>query len=144
MKKARNTLAGVSKSLNGDADFGGILVVSSLEFLDAIVGAPTGRLVPPETAAKRNRFAGDYSRAKFPLDSGLLVHHPSHDDWIGVNIRSGNIPIWSDEIRHLLDEGTAHSNEMPALAPPKGISSNAHLQVIQKASAFTSSMLTLG
>src|SRR5579875_370967 len=58
------------------------------------------RVVSPLGTAEKNGLSRHTFRYLVPLDLGVGVENPSHGLRIGVDVRCGDVPVWSDEIRN--------------------------------------------
>src|SRR4030095_10649681 len=65
--------------------------------------AAARRVLAPSRAEEVHRLAGDH-RGGEAVDGGVLVHDPGHDLGIGVDVRSGDVPLRPDDVVDLLHE----------------------------------------
>ena len=117
--------------------------------------AAAGGLLAAAGAAEIDWFAGDDGVDGLAHVHRVGVHDPGHGLLVGAYVGGGNIFFRADEFDefggvaagHALEFALGHllgSQMMPPLAPPKGMLTTAHFQVIQEARARTSSRETSG
>src|SRR3989338_10195797 len=75
-------------------------VILFCHFEKDIIPSKGGRCFPPEGTSKMYRFSCDDSRILFSGYLIVLVHHPSHDRCIGVDVRSRDILVRADKVCH--------------------------------------------
>ena len=94
---------GIAVALDGDR---GVLpppLARPHDVVQADQRASSGRGVPAQRAAQRDRLAGDDGgvRAEPPR---VLVGHPPHDLRVGVDVRGGHVDIGPDRVGDRADE----------------------------------------
>ena len=114
MKQPGHVLTAVAEALDGHAGIGGCPLVALLEHLDAVVGAPPGRVFASDASPEGDGLAGEDARFVATVDGGVLVGHPAHDHRVGVHVGSGDVDLRPDVIGDLLYVASAEPLELEA------------------------------
>ncbi len=118
--------------------------------------AAPGRFATSERAAQLERLAGDHRGLGAPLVHRVGVHEPRHHLFVGVDVRSRDVALGTEQIRQVGRVATGQSFEFALRQFARdrtrsrpcrrrtGMLTTAHFQVIHAASASTSSSVTSG
>src|SRR5215212_8865383 len=127
MQQARTDTADVTRALNHHARLGRRHPESLDGFVDHKQYSASGSFATAGRATQIYRLARVHRRNGVARVHGVSVHNPGHGLLVGVHVRSRHVLFWSNEVEQL-----------------GGITARHAFQLIQAASARTSSRLTSG
>ncbi len=99
-------LAGIAESLNGHTQFVRLFVLPLRPQIHHQQRACTGGLLTADGAPQPEGFTGNDTGNVPPGDLGVFIHHPAHDNGVGIDVGCGNIAVGSDHIVKCPDVAT--------------------------------------